>query len=169
KTNAIAWTAHFLADLHRGNEKLFDSVLVVSDRTVLDAQLQEAIFDFERTMGVVATIRGEGGSKSGELSQALKDGKKIIVCTIQTFPFALEAVQALAATEGKRFAVIADEAHSSQTGGAAAKLKQLLSAQEMAELQDGGEIDTQTLLAAQMGARTGGSGLTYIAFTATPK
>ncbi|MBB6598802.1 DEAD/DEAH box helicase family protein [Luteimonas sp. MC1825] len=169
KTNSIAWTAHFLADLHRGEQKLFDSVLVVSDRNVLDAQLQEAIFDFERTIGVVATIRGEGGSKSGELSQALKDGKKIIVCTIQTFPFALEAVQGLAASEGKRFAVIADEAHSSQTGGAAAKLKQLLSPQEWAELQDGGELDTETLLAAQMGARTGGSGLTYIAFTATPK
>lgn len=170
KTNSIAWTAHFLADLHdAANTKLFDSVLVVSDRNVLDAQLQEAIFDFERTTGVVATITGEHGSKSAQLSQALKDGKKIIVCTIQTFPFALQAVQELAATEGKRFAVIADEAHSSQTGEAAVRLKQVLSAQEWAELQDGGEVDTETLLAAQMEARTGGKGLTYIAFTATPK
>ena len=169
KTNSIAWTAHFLADLHRDNKKVFDSVLVVSDRNVLDSQLQEAIFDFERTTGVVATITGEQGSKSAQLGQALKDGKKIIVCTIQTFPFALQAVQELAATEGKRFAVIADEAHSSQTGQAAAKLKQLLSAQEWAELQDGGEIDTEALLAAQMGARSAESGLTYIAFTATPK
>jgi len=103
------------------------------------------------------------------LSQALKDGKKIIVCTIQTFPFALEAVQELAATEGKRFAVIADEAHSSQTGESAAKLKQLLSAQEWVDLQDGGEIDTEALLAAQMEARAGVKGLTYLAFTATPK
>lgn len=170
KTNSIAWTAHFLADLHdAGHQKIFDSVLVVSDRNVLDAQLQEAIFDFERTTGVVASITNEHGSKSAQLSQALKDGKKIIVCTIQTFPFALQAVQELAATEGKRFAVIADEAHSSQTGESAAKLKQLLSAQEWAELQDGGEIDTEVLLAAQMEARTGGTGLTYIAFTATPK
>ena len=170
KTNSIAWTAHFLADLHdAGHKKLFDSVLVVSDRNVLDAQLQEAIFDFERTTGVVATITGESGSKSAQLSQALKDGKKIIVCTIQTFPFALQAVQELAATEGKRFAVIADEAHSSQTGEAAAKLKQLLSAEELAQLADGGEIDTETLLAAGMEARAGGKGLTYIAFTATPK
>ncbi|MCX4176703.1 MULTISPECIES: type I restriction endonuclease subunit R [Paraburkholderia] len=170
KTNSIAWTAHFLADLHNAEHaKLFDSVLVVSDRTVLDAQLQEAIFDFERTTGVVATVTNERGSKSAQLSQALKDGKKIIVCTIQTFPFALQAVQELAATEGKRFAVIADEAHSSQTGEAAAKLKQLLSAEEWAELQDGGEIDTEVLLAAQMGARTGREGLTYVAFTATPK
>lgn len=171
KTNSIAWTAHFLADLHDAdNNKVFDSVLVVSDRTVLDAQLQEAIFDFQRTTGVVATISDEHGSKSAQLSQALKDGKKIIVCTIQTFPFALEAVQKLAATEGKRFAVIADEAHSSQTGEAAAKLKQVLSAEELADLQDGGEIDTETVLAAQMAAKASQEkGLTYIAFTATPK
>ncbi len=170
KTNSIAWTAHFLADLHdAANAKVFDSVLVVSDRTVLDAQLQEAIFDFERTTGVVASITGDQGSKSAQLGEALKGGKKIIVCTIQTFPFALKAVQELAATEGKRFAVIADEAHSSQTGQAAAKLKELLSAQEWADLQDGGEIDTETLLGAQMGARSAESGLTYVAFTATPK
>lgn len=170
KTNSIAWTAHFLADLHNANnQKIFDSVLVVSDRTVLDTQLQEAIFDFERTTGVVASITGDSGSKSAQLSQALREGKKIIVCTIQTFPFALKAVQELSATEGKRFAVIADEAHSSQTGEAAAKLKQLLSAEELAELQDGGEISTEDLLAVQMATRTGGDGLTYVAFTATPK
>jgi len=170
KTNSIAWTAHFLADLHgTDNKKLFDSVLVVSDRTVLDSQLQEAIFDFERTTGVVESITNENGSKSAQLSQALKNGKKIIVCTIQTFPFALKAVQELSSTEGKTFAVIADEAHSSQTGEAASKLKQLLSAEELAELQDGGEIGTEDLLAAQMAARTGADGLTYVAFTATPK
>lgn len=170
KTNSIAWTAHFLADLHDAeNRKMFDSVLVISDRNVLDAQLQEAIFDFERTTGVVASITNENGSKSAQLGQALKEGKKIIVCTIQTFPFALQAVQELAATEGKRFAVIADEAHSSQTGEAAAKLKQLLSAEEWAELQDGGEVDSEALLAAQMEARAGVKGLTYVAFTATPK
>ncbi|CAN7518197.1 type I restriction endonuclease [Caballeronia sp. LjRoot34] len=166
KTNSIAWTAHFLAANHN---KIFDSVLVVSDRTVLDAQLQEAIFDFERTTGVVATITNEHGSKSAQLGQALKSGKKIIVCTIQTFPFALDAVNELAATEGKRFAVIADEAHSSQSGEAASKLKQLLSAEEWSALQDGGEIDTETLLVAQMQGRVGAKGLTYVAFTATPK
>jgi len=171
KTNSIAWAAHLLADLHdTANNKLFDSVLVVSDRTVLDAQLKEALFDFERTTGVVESITNEHGSKSTQLSQALKAGKKIIVCTIQTFPKALEAVQELSATEGKRFAVIADEAHSSQTGESAAKLKLVLSAEELAELQDGGEIGTEDLLALQMAARAGGEkGLTYIAFTATPK
>ena len=170
KTNSIAWSAHFLADLHDAeNNKLFDSVLVVSDRNVIDTQLQEAIFDFERTTGVVATIKGESGSKSGELAAALSGDKKIVVCTIQTFPFALEAVRKLAATQGKRFAVIADEAHSSQTGEAAAKLKAVLSAEELKELGDGGEISTEDILAAQMAARADVGGITYVAFTATPK
>lgn len=170
KTNSIAWTAHFLADLHDADhKKLFDSVLVVSDRTVLDAQLQEAIFAFERTTGVVATITGEQQSKSGELAKALSGGKKIVVCTIQTFPFAMKAVQELAATEGKTFAVIADEAHSSQTGEAASKLKQVLSAEEIQELTDGGEVSAEDLLAAQMAARANQAGITYVAFTATPK
>ena len=170
KTNSIAWTAHFLADLHDAqHRKVFDSVLVVSDRNVLDAQLQEAIFDFERTTGVVATITGESQSKSSELAKALSGGKKIVVCTIQTFPFALKAVQQLAATEGKRFAVIADEAHSSQTGEAASKLKEVLSAQELTELSDGGEVTTEDLLAAHMAARADAAGITYVAFTATPK
>jgi type I restriction enzyme, R subunit len=170
KTNSIAWSAHFLADLHDAeHKKLFHTVLVVSDRTVIDSQLQEAIFDFERTVGVVATIKGEGGSKSGELAEALSGSKKIVVCTIQTFPKALAAVQELAATQGKRFAVIADEAHSSQTGEAAAKLKQVLSATELKELEDGGEVSTEDILAAQMAAKAGNGGITYVAFTATPK
>lgn len=171
KTNSIAWTAHHLADLHdEKDEKIFSSVVVVSDRNVIDTQLQEAIFAFERTTGVVATITNENGSKSGKLAEALAGGKKIVVCTIQTFPFALAAVQELAATSGKRFAVIADEAHSSQTGEAAAKLKQVLSAEELAEVQDGGEIGTEDILAMQMAAKAGeAKGVSFIAFTATPK
>lgn len=170
KTNSIAWAAHFLADLHdAADAKLFSTVIVVSDRNVIDAQLQDALFGFERTAGVVATIRSEGGAKSGQLADALARGKKIIVCTIQTFPFALDAVRELAATEGKRFAVIADEAHSSQTGEAAKKLKELLSPEEIADLQDGGEVGNEDILAAQMAARAGESGVTYVAFTATPK
>ena len=170
KTNSIAWSAHFLADLHNANdEKLFDTVIVISDRNVIDQQLQDALFDFQRTTGVVATIKSEGASKSGQLAEALAAGKKIVVCTIQTFPFALEEVRKLAATEGKRFAVIADEAHSSQTGEAAAKLKQVLSPEEIADLGDGGEVSTEDILAAQMAARASDKGITYVAFTATPK
>ena len=170
KTNSIAWSAHFLSELHDAKDaKLFSSVIVVSDRNVIDSQLQEALFDFQRTTGVVETIKNEGGSKSGKLAAALAAGKKIIVCTIQTFPFALEAVQALAATEGKAFAVIADEAHSSQTGEAASKLKELLSAAEAAELDDGGEVSSEDILAARMAGRADDKGITYVAFTATPK
>jgi type I restriction enzyme R subunit len=170
KTNSIAWAAHFLSELHdEQDRKLFSTVIVVSDRRVIDGQLQEALFDFQRTAGVVETIKNEGGSKSVQLADALAAGKKIIVSTIQTFPFALEAVRDLAATEGKRFAVLADEAHSSQTGEAAAKLKQVLSADELAELADGGEVSTEDLLAAQMSARANPDGVTYVAFTATPK
>jgi type I restriction enzyme R subunit len=170
KTNSIAWSAHFLADLHNlQHEKLFDTVLVISDRKVLDSQLQDAVFDFGRTTGVVVTIKGESASKSGELAEALAGGKKIVVCTIQTFPFALKAVHELAATQGKRFAVIADEAHSSQTGEAAAKLKAVLSPEELQDLADGGEVSTEDLLTAQMSVRAAEKGITYVAFTATPK
>jgi type I restriction enzyme R subunit len=173
KTNSIAWTAHFLADLH-------------------DAQHQQAVRQRaggQRPQRAGRAVAGghlrlrahrwrgghhQGGrqSKSAELAEALSGGKKIVVCTIQTFPFALKAVQDLAATHGKRFAVIADEAHSSQTGDAAAKLKQVLNAEELKELADGGEVSTEDLLAAQMANRAAGrvtSGITYVAFTATPK
>ena len=170
KTNSIAWTAHFLAELHDAkNQKVFDTVLVVSDRNVIDGQLQDAIFGFSRTAGVVETIKGEGGSKSDELAKALSGAKKIVVCTIQTFPFALDEVRKLAATKGKRFAVIADEAHSSQTGEAAAKLKAVLSIEEQKELEDGGEVSGEDVLASQMSARADDRGITFVAFTATPK
>jgi len=171
KTNSIAWTAHFLADLHdAADRKLFDTVLVVSDRTVLDRQLREAIEDFQRTSGVVAVVTGDGAAKSTELAQALADGKKIVVCTIQTFPHAIQEVRRLAATQGKHFVVIADEAHSSQTGRTATRLKNVLSQEEQAALADGGEFDIEDLLAAEMATRARrDAGISYVAFTATPK
>ncbi len=170
KTNSIAWTSHFFSELHdAASKKVFDSVLVVSDRTVIDSQLQDALFDFQRTSGVVATIKGSEASKSQELAEALSGAKKIVVCTIQTFPFALEKVRELAATKGKRFAVIADEAHSSQSGQAAAQLKAVLTPAELAEMADGGEVSTEDLLAAQMANRAADQGITFVAYTATPK
>ena len=170
KTNSIAWTAHFLAELHDTDDrKIFDTILVISDRNVIDAQLQEALFDFQRQAGVVATITNADGSKSAKLAEALNGSKKVVVCTIQTFPFALEAVSNLAATQGKRFAVIADEAHSSQTGEAASKLKQILSPEELAELADGGEVSNEDVMAATMANRADDRGITFVAFTATPK
>ncbi|MBB5693594.1 type I restriction endonuclease subunit R [Muricoccus pecuniae] len=171
KTNSIAWTAHFLADLHNDkNEKVFDTVLVVSDRTVLDKMLRETIEGFERTLGVVASVTGEGGSKSSELAKALGAGKKIVICTVQTFPWALDEVRKLAKTKGKRFAVVADEAHSSQSGKAAAELKTVLTAEEQADVVDGAEVSVEDLLAAKMAARADAdTSITFVAFTATPK
>ena len=171
KTNSIAWTAHFLAELHdAGHRKVFDTVLVVSDRNVIDAQLQQALFDFTRTTGVVETITNEAGSKSAALLEALSGQKKIVVCTIQTFPPALEVLREQSLKFGRRFAVIADEAHSSQSGEAAAKLKELLTADELQDLEDGGEVSGEDILAAQMAARAAEDrGITFVAFTATPK
>ena len=170
KTASIGWSAHLLADLHDEHDrKLFDTVLVVSDRSVIDSQLQETLENFERRKGVVASITTEKGIKSDQLAAALSGDKKIVVCTIQTFPALIKKMQELTATSGKRFAVIADEAHSSQTGEAAQKLKQVLSTSEAADLADGGEISMDDVLAATTAARANRSGITYVAFTATPK
>lgn len=173
KTNSIAWTAHLLSELHDAqHKKIFDSVIVISDRKVIDGQLREAVYDLERTKGVVTSITDEPGSKSGQLAAALNGDKKIIVCTIQTFPALYAKVTELVRKSKRRFAVIADEAHSSQSGEAASKLKQVLSPEELAELEEGGEVSSEDILRAQMTARAqagASEGITYIAFTATPK
>ncbi|WP_297474031.1 type I restriction endonuclease [Ferrovum sp.] len=176
KTHSIAWAANFLADLHDAdNKKIFDSVIVVSDRTVLDDQLQDALTAHERTKGVVAYIKGEAGSKSKELTAALSGDKKIIACTLQTFPALFKKSRELADTQGKRFAVIADEAHSSQTNETASTLKFILSDRTAAELVEVEEISGEDLLNEQlvinMEAKAAGkeSGITFVAFTATPK
>ncbi|MFN8106662.1 MAG: type I restriction endonuclease [Nocardioidaceae bacterium] len=182
KTNSIAWTAHRLARLQVNNEKVFDSVIVVTDRNVLDAQLQDAIKQIDATAqqgqaysGIVAAIdideaRKQGEtSKSGLLAKALVNGKLIIVVTIQTFPFAMREIRENAGLRGKKFAVIADEAHSSQTGRTAADLKAVLTAEEMAAVEDGGEVDVEALLAAEASERAGSDNISYFAFTATPK
>lgn len=170
KTNSIAWTAHQVSALHdAGNQKLFDSVIVVTDRTVLDAQLQDAIYQIEHKSGVVVPIRGNAGSKSAELTAALVARTPIIIVTIQTFPFALKAIAESQALKGRNFAIIADEAHSSQTGSTANKLKKVLSAEELADVNDGGEFDVESLLAAEMAERADATNISYFAFTATPK
>jgi type I restriction enzyme, R subunit len=170
KTNSIAWTAHQLSSLHgAGSEKLFDSVIVVTDRTVLDAQLQDAIYQIEHKSGVVVPIRGNAGSKSAELTAALVARTPIIIVTIQTFPFALKAIAESQALKGRNFAIIADEAHSSQTGSTAKKLKKVLSAEELADVNDGGEFDVEAYLAAEMAERADAKNISYFAFTATPK
>ncbi len=176
KTNSIAWTAHRLYTLHDADiAKVFDSVIVITDRTVLDTQLQDAIRQIESTSGFVVSVTGEEAgqiglaSKSALLAKALTDGGKIIVVTIQTFPYALKIIKESAGLASRRFAVVADEAHSSQTGATANQLKETLTQEELAELADGGEIDTETMLATQMTARADSGNISWFAFTATPK
>jgi type I restriction enzyme R subunit len=170
KTNSISWLAHRLSVLHDdANKPVFDSVIVITDRNVLDAQLQEAIRQIDKTPGVVAHIDGLGGSKSQLLADALQDGTKIIIVTIQTFPYALDLIQGQASLKGKSFAIIADEAHSSQAGEASKRLKAALAATELDDLEDGGTVDAEDVLAAEIAARAESTNLSFFAFTATPK
>lgn len=170
KTNSISWLAHRLASLHDDQDgKVFDSVIVITDRTVLDAQLQDAIYQFEHKHGVVVRITDDGGSKSAQLVKALADRAPIIIVTIQTFPFVLDAIRDTVPLKDRRFAVIADEAHTSQTGSAAKKLKQVLTAERAAEIEDGGEVDIEEILEAEMAGLVHPKTISYFAFTATPK
>lgn len=170
KTDTIVWTAHRLAALHDAtNVKVFDSVIVVTDRTVLDDQLSRAMAQLDHKQSQVVNISGLSGSKSSELGEALAARTPIIVVTIQTAPFALAYLRDNAHNIGGRFAVIADEAHSSQTGDAAAKLREVLSTSELADLDDGGGVDTEAILAATVSAKASADNISYLAFTATPK
>ena len=169
KSNSIAWLAHQLSTLHNAQEqKLFDSVIVVTDRTVLDAQLQDTIYQFEHADGVVGKINHkEGdGSKSEKLAKALESSQPIIIVTIQTFPFVLNAIENSTSLKQRRYAVIADEAHSSQSGTTANKLKEVLMLEERDEDR---EVSTEDILAATAASRRGSMNLSYYAFTATPK
>lgn len=171
KTNSIAWLAHRLSQLHNEhNEKVFDTVVVVTDRTVLDKQLQDAIGQFEKHAGVVQSITREGGeSKSTELTAALSGGKQIVIVTIQTFEALITTIQSKPELQGRRYAVVADEAHSSQTGSTAGALTKVLSPQEKAAVAEGAPIDSEAYLRWAMEVTAGASNISYFAFTATPK
>ncbi len=169
KSNSIAWTAHQLSTLYdQHNQKLFDSVIVVTDRTILDAQLQDTIYQFEHADGVVGRINNkEGdGSKSEKLAKALETSQPIIIVTIQTFPFVLRAIENSTNLKQRRYAVIADEAHSSQSGSTARQLKEVLMLEER---EEDAELSSEDILDAVVAARKGSNNLSYYAFTATPK
>lgn len=169
KSNSIAWTAHQLSQLYNDkNEKAFHSVIVVTDRTVLDDQLQDTIYQFEHADGVVGRInRDEGqGSKSEKLAEALEKSQPIVIVTIQTFPFVLKAIENSVSLKERRYAIIADEAHSSQTGATAGQLKAVLSA---GATEEDGELSAQDRLNDAVAARKASPNLSYYAFTATPK
>ncbi|HFQ3567473.1 TPA: type I restriction endonuclease subunit R [Acinetobacter baumannii] len=168
KSNSIAWTAHQLSSLYdANNKKMFDSVIVVTDRTILDAQLQDTIYQFEHADGVVGRINNkEGdGSKSEKLAKkALEMAQPIIIVTIQTFPFVLDAIENSTSLKERKYAVIADEAHSSQSGKTSVELKKVLMSDEFDEDKSTNEKISET-----MAARIGNYNLSYYAFTATPK
>lgn len=172
KSNSIAWLAHQLASLtvqegEKQGSAVFRNVIVITDRNVLDSQLQDTIYQFDHQTGVVNRIsREEGaGSKSKKLAAALLGKSPIIIVTIQTFPFILEAIQKETALKNFTFAVIADEAHSSQTGKTAGKLKEVL----QADISDEEEITAEDVLRMSMESKKNSKNISYFAFTATPK
>lgn len=183
KSNSIAWLAHRLSSLHTiHNEKIFHSVIVITDRLVLDQQLQDTIYQFEHKQGVVQKI----DENTQQLAKALSDGVPIIISTIQKFPFIAQAISTLEkkgqgveiSTAGKRFAVIVDEAHSSQSGETAMELRKILNkegieaaiAEQLLDLEEDtlSEEAKAEMLREQL-KRTSQPNLSYFAFTATPK
>lgn len=167
KSNTIGWCAHQFSTLHDDQDKkVFDSVIVITDRTVLDEQLKDTVKQFQSVPGVVVTIDTKSGSKSASLTAALKGGAMIIVVTLQTFPFVIKEIRESSGLSDKRFAVIIDEAHSSQSGAAA---KQLRAALGSAEQEEDEEITVEDLLIAESASRKLPPNASFFAFTATPK
>ncbi|WP_021026773.1 type I restriction endonuclease subunit R [Comamonas sp. B-9] len=172
KSNSIAWVAHQLSAMYKHDgKKQFDSVIVVTDRTVLDAQLQDTIYQFEHTDGVVGRINNkEGdGSKSEKLAAALESAQPIIIVTIQTFPFVLKAIENSVSLKERCYAIIADEAHSSQSGSTARQLKEVLMKEAGEAGDETAELDSDDIIAATVASRRASGNLSYFAFTATPK
>ena len=169
KSNSIAWLAYRLSSVHnRRNDRVFDSVIVVTDRRVLDQQLQNTIYQFEHKSGVVQKIDKD----SKQLASALGYGTNIIITTLQKFPFVVGEVGQL---PDRRYAVIIDEAHSSQGGEASRKMKEVLSAKSLEEAVDE-ETDDYTgddFIREQIESTAASRGqqdnISFFAFTATPK
>ena len=179
KSNTIAWLAHRLSSLHDArDERLFDSVVVITDRVVLDRQLQDTIYQFDHRQGVVQKIDED----SRQLAEALEAGLPIIITTLQKFPFVSGQLAKLSEERGegskshlptRKYAVIIDEAHSSQSGETATELKGVLGgaelrkkAQEMAEEE--GDVELERLFRS-MAKRGKQPNMSFFAFTATPK
>jgi type I restriction enzyme R subunit len=166
KSNSIAWLSYRLASLHNDqNEKVFDSVIVVTDRVVLDRQLQNTIYQFEHKEGVVQKIE----KHSGQLAEALEKGTSIIITTLQKFPFILDKIGKL---PKRRYAVIIDEVHSSQGGETSKTMKEVLSAANLEEAlaqEQSEDFDAEDEIRESMMARGRQENLSFFGFTATPK
>ncbi len=182
KSNSIAWLAHRLSTLHdETDSKIFNSVIVITDRRVLDQQLQNTIYQFDHKQGVVRKIDED----TRQLVQALVSDTPIIITTLQKFPFISETLEKMnkdrsdddalsLTTKGKRFAVIVDEAHSSQSGESATEVKGILNADGVAEeavkyMADNDDPDAMEYAVREMLKRSKQPNLSFFAFTATPK
>lgn len=170
KSNSIAWLAHRLTGLHDNNDKkIFQSVIIVTDRRVLDSQLQNTVYQFDHVEGIVQKI----DKNAQQLKDAIEDGTGIIITTLQKFPVIYKEVK----SGNKRFAIIIDEAHSSQSGDAAKKLKRALAdtekiLEEYAEMENEDEAkrkDDEDKLLDELAAQGIHDNLSFFAFTATPK
>ncbi|MBB5373397.1 type I restriction endonuclease subunit R [Acidocella aromatica] len=169
KTSTISWMAHDLVKLRRDNgEAIFNSVIIVTDRNVLDSQLQDAVKQIDHQFGVIAAIdrQKSSKSKSKQLAEALLANTPIIVVTIQTFPYAMEAIVTEKSLKDKSFAVIIDEAHASQTGSTAAKLQTALSMSGKGKMST---LTVEELLEELQKSRARPKNISYFAFTGTPK
>jgi type I restriction enzyme, R subunit len=185
KTNSISWLAHRLASLHTAaDDKVFDCVVVITDRQVLDQQLQDAVYQIEHAQGVVKPIDQD----SRQLAEALVDGTKIVITTLQKFPFVMRGLLRVAGADssedaseqerrqaaewrkaiaGRKYAVIVDEAHSSQTGEAANELRRVLGVRAQGDLDD--DASWEDGLNAMVERHGRQENLSFFAFTATPK
>lgn len=167
KTKTIAWLSHrLIRHMSATSKSTFDSVIVVTDRTALDENIRDNMNLVQSSRGLVVTVGEKSGSKSPQLKKALIEGDHIITCTLQTFPEVMKLIEDTSELRGRRWAVIADEAHSSQSGSTARDLKALL---VDVELEDPDDITADDLLAAKDSAIAASSNITFIALTATPK
>ncbi len=168
KTKTIAWLSHrLIRHMSADSKSTFDSVIVVTDRTVLDENIRDDMNLVQSSKGLVITVGEKSGAKSPLLKKALVEGDHIITCTLQTFPAVMKLIEDTQELRGRRWAVVADEAHSSQSGSTARQLKELLVDVELDADED--DIGADDLLRAKDSAIAASSNITFIALTATPK
>ena len=167
KTKTIAWLSHrLIRHMNTQSSSTFDSVIVVTDRTVLDENIRDDMNLVQSSKGLVVTVGEKSGPKSPQLKKALAEGDHIITCTLQTFPEVMKLIEDTTELHGRNWAVVADEAHSSQSGSTARVLKALLAD---IEVEDPENISADELLAAKDSSIAASSNITFIALTATPK
>lgn len=167
KTKTIAWLSHrLIRHMSADSKSTFDSVIVVTDRTVLDENIRDDMNLVQSSKGLVVAVGEKSGAKSPQLKKALVEGDHIITCTLQTFPEVMKLIEDTEELRGRRWAVVADEAHSSQSGSAAKQLKELL---VDVEIDPDDDISADDFLAAKDSAIAASANITFVALTATPK